>query len=79
VVMSCEVACDVPHKMLIVQLLVIANHQLLNLSELRKGINCLVFDVQLKKASIVKPKERMVWKITMHYNLCQGMILTADH
>jgi hypothetical protein len=78
-VMGCKVTCDVPHKMLVGLFLLITFHELLNLDEFRKRIYCLGFDVQLKKASIVKPKERMVWKVTMHYNLCQGMILTADH
>jgi hypothetical protein len=77
--MGCEITCDVPHKMLVTLLLVITSHKILDLGEFRKGIYCLVFDVQLKKASIVKPKERMVWKVTVHYNLCQGMILAADH
>ena len=72
-----KITRDVSHKMLIAMF--ILSHELLYFTEFRKRSDRLIFDLQLKKAAIVKPKERVVGEVTMHDYFSQSVIIATNH
>ena len=76
-VMCRELVGDVSNEELLAVLLV---HHFRDFPELSKGCDeSPLFCSQLVKTPVVKPEERMVRVVGVHYNFNQGVILAVEH